>query len=81
MRSWRVEEAKARFSELLCEADDDPQVVTVCGRPAAVVLSKRAYDGLVRCKPSLVEFLRASPLAGVTLEIQRDRTSPRESNL
>ena len=32
-------------------------------------------------KPSLVEFLRASPLAGVELDIERDRSLPRNIEL
>ena len=81
MAQWQVQQAKARFSELLREAEDGPQVVTVRGRPAAVVLSKKAYDRLAKRKPSLVEFLNASPLAGVRLEIDRDRSFPREVDL
>ena len=81
MAQWQVQQAKARFSELLRDAEDGPQVVTVRGRPAAVVLSKKAYDRLAQRKPSLVEFLDASPLAGVRLEIDRDRSFPREVDL
>ena len=51
------------------------------GRPAGVVLSKKTYDRLANRKPSLVEFLKTSPLAGVTLEIDRDRSLPRGVDL
>ena len=78
MPHWQVQQAKARFSELLRDAQDGPQIVTVHGRPAAVVLSKKAYDRLAKPKLSLVEFLHASPLAGVTLKVERDRSLPRE---
>lgn len=78
MSHWQVQQAKARFSELLRDAQDGPQIVTVHGRPAAVVLSKKAYDRLANRKPSLVRFLNTSPLAGVTLKIERDRSLPRE---
>ena len=81
MRHWGVEQAKARFRELLREAEDAPQVVTVRGRPTAVVLSTRTYERLTERKPSLVEFLNASPLAGVRLELDRDRSFPREIRL
>ena len=81
MPQWQVQQAKARFSELLRDAQDGPQVVTVRGRPTAVVLSKKTYDRLANRKPSLVEFLKTSPLAGVTLEIDRDRSLPRGVDL
>ena len=78
MRRWGADRARARFSELLREAEDAPQLVTVRGRPTAVVLSARTYERLTGRKPSLVEFLNASPLAGVRLELDRDRSFPRE---
>ena len=82
MQSWQVQEAKARFSELMRDAaKDGPQTITIRGRRAAVVLSADDYDRLKRSKPSLVEFLRASPLAGVELDIERDRSPPRDVTL
>ena len=82
MQSWQVQEAKACFSELMRDAaKDGPQTITIRGRRAAVVLSADDYDRLKRPKPSLVEFLRASPLAGVELDIERDRSPPRDVTL
>ena len=79
MRSWQVQEAKARLSELLRDAVRlGPQRITVRGRPAAVVLSTEAYERLVGGKPSLMDFLGATPWAGAKLELERDRSSPRE---
>ncbi len=82
MRSWQVQEAKARFSDLLRDATRcGPQQITVRGRATAVVLSTRDYERLRGRKPSLVELLRASPLAGTDLEIDRDRSPPRDVEL
>jgi prevent-host-death family protein len=82
MRRWQVQEAKARFSELVHDAvQGGPQEITVRGRSTAVVLSTAEYEKLTRRKPSLVEFLRTSPLAGVDLEIERDRSPPRAIDL
>ena len=58
-----------------------PQTITVRGRRAAVVLSADDYDRLKRSKPSLGEFLRTSPLAGVQLNIERDQSPPRDIEL
>ena len=82
MQEWQLQEAKARFSALVREAaEDGPQTITVRGRRAAVLLSAGDYDRLKRPKPSLAAFLQASPLAGTGLEIERDRTPPRDVDL
>lgn len=82
MQEWQLQEAKARFSALVREAaEDGPQTITVRGRRAAIILSAEDYDRLKRPKPSLATFLRASPLAGTGLEIERDRTPPRDVDL
>jgi len=79
MHSWQLQEAKARFSELVkSAATEGPQKITVRGEPAAVVLSAEDYARLTREKPSFVEFMRKSPLRGVDLKIERDRTPARE---
>jgi antitoxin Phd len=82
MHTWQVQEAKARFSELIrSAAQEGPQAISVRGRTAAVVLSQEEYARLKGRKPSLVELMRASPLAGVELEIERDRSPPRDLEL
>ncbi len=82
MRSWQVQEAKARLSDLLRDAiRSGPQRITVRGRPAAVVLSTEAYEKLAGRKPSLVDFLGGSPWAGVELDLERDRSSSRDIDL
>ncbi|HEY5210022.1 MAG TPA: type II toxin-antitoxin system Phd/YefM family antitoxin [Stellaceae bacterium] len=78
---WQVQEAKARFSDLLRAARTGPQQITVRGRAAAVVLSTEEYERLRGSKPSLVTFLRASPLAGIDLDLTRDRSPARRVKL
>ena len=82
MRSWQVQEAKAHFSDLLRDAvRSGPQQITIRGRAAAVVLSTEAYERLRGRKPSLVAFLRNSPLAGIELDLERDRSPARDIKL
>ena len=82
MSTWQVQEAKARFSELMRGADKaGPQTITVRGRRAAVLLSANDYDRLRGRKPSLAAFMRASPLAGIRLNVERDRSLPRDIDL
>jgi prevent-host-death family protein len=79
---WQLQEAKARFSELVKSAQrEGPQHITVHGKPAAVVLSRADYDRLTKEKPSFVEFLKSSPLKGAAAKITRDRSVTRDLSL
>jgi prevent-host-death family protein len=78
MSSWSLQNAKARLSELIERAlVEGPQQIAVGGEPAVVVIAKKEYDRLVAPKPGLVEFLQNSPLAGLSLDLKRDRSPPR----
>ncbi len=58
--SWQLQEAKNRFSEVVQLAKSEgPQVVTLRGERAAVILSAMDYDNLVANKPNLVDHLLA----------------------
>jgi prevent-host-death family protein len=68
---WRLQDAKARFSELVRRArEKGPQRVTVHGRDAVVVVDADEWDRLE--KPisgrDLVEALANSPLKDVPIE-------------
>ena len=79
---WQVQEAKARFSALVRDASTQgPQTITVHGRRAAIVLSPEDYDRLQRTRSSFAEFLARSPLAGADLDLERDRSLPRDVEL
>ncbi len=74
--AWRLEEAKARFSEVVRRArTEGPQHVTVRGQDAVVVI---AVEELARLLPPvapqqpLVAFLQGLELGGVDLERERD---------
>ena len=69
MSDWQLQEAKARFSELMRGvAATGPQTITVRGHRAAVILSADDYDRLKRSKPSLGEFLRTVTACGCPAE-------------
>ena len=79
MKTWQLQAAKARLSELVRRAcSEGPQEITLRGEPAAVVLSAEAYKRLRARKPSLTAFLQASPLKGVELDLERDKSSTRD---
>lgn len=58
-RSWPVQDAKARFSELLDACvTDGPQIVTRRGEETAVLVSRAEWQRLSHAaKPSLKELL------------------------
>lgn len=79
---WQLQEAKNRLSELVRKArDDGPQVITVHGEEAAVVVSAEHYQKLHQRRESLVDFFRKSPLAGVELDLTRSRDPGRPVEL
>ena len=64
MRTWKLEDAKNRFSELVRRAlADGPQRVTRGGRDAVIVVAEREYERLTAPPANVVDFLRESPLA------------------
>ncbi len=58
---------------------EGPQEITLRGEPAVVVVSRAEFDKLTGKdkKPSLVEFLLASPLRGSGIEFERDKDATR----
>lgn len=78
MKSWQLQEAKARLSDLVKSAQrEGPQEISVRGKPVVVVLSKSAHQRLTGRKLSFVEFMRRSPLVGAALKIERDKSPDR----
>jgi antitoxin Phd len=64
-RSWSVQDAKNRFSEVVEAARQTPQTVTKHGKPAVVVVDVAEYDRLRRLErvqaPSFADMLLAIP--------------------
>jgi prevent-host-death family protein len=63
MQTWQLQDAKARMSELVKRAQEAPQYITLHGKPVAVLVSQATFEALSQAKGSLVDFMRASPLA------------------
>jgi len=71
---WQLQEAKNQLSEVVRKAQSEgPQVITLHGSDAAVVVSARDYGRLSRPRGKLVDFFRKSPLVGVELDLERDK--------
>lgn len=79
---WQLQEAKNKFSQVVNEAlARGPQIVTRRGEDVVVIISKEEYGRLKKSQSSLSEFFRQSPLVGAALDLERDRTYPRDVEL
>jgi prevent-host-death family protein len=86
MERWKLEDAKARLSEVVrLAATNGPQLVTVRGKEAAVILAPEQYKQLLP-KPkgtrSLTAFLRGLGLDKLDrLDLEREPDTGREIDL
>lgn len=70
-RGWSLQDAKAKFSEVVRLArETGPQRVTLHGRDAVVVVSAETWDRERRQRTGrrLVEVLATSPLQDIVIE-------------
>lgn len=78
-KQWQLQEAMHKFGQVVNEAlTDGPQVVTHRGEEVVVIISMEGYLRLKKHQPNLLEFFRRSPLVGVELDLERDRTFSRD---
>jgi antitoxin Phd len=81
MSSWRVQDAKAHFSELIERARaEGPQTITRHGKDRAVLLSVEDYRVLAAQKPSFKDYLLGGPKVD-DFDIERDRDPGRDIEL
>jgi prevent-host-death family protein len=79
---WQLQEAKNKFSLIVDKAQHEgPQIVTKHGKESVVVLSVEDYQKMIKPKTSLVKFFKESPLAGIALDIKRDKSLSRDIEL
>ena len=81
---WALQDAKARFSEVVRKAQSEgPQHVTVHGRDSVVVISEAEYRSL-KGEPTgqaIVEAFAASPHKEIELEQPRHKARVRTFRL
>ncbi|MEJ2218273.1 MAG: type II toxin-antitoxin system Phd/YefM family antitoxin [Gemmatimonadota bacterium] len=78
MTTWKLEDAKNRFSELVRRAlAHEPQLVTRHGRDAVVVVSAEDFERLTGSR-NLLEFLRDSPFAEAVAAGELDLERPED---
>jgi antitoxin Phd len=63
MRTWQIQEARSRFSELVSAAlARGPQRVTRHGKPAVIVVSEADWEQVTQNIPSFGRLLAQCPL-------------------
>jgi len=78
-QTWTVAQAKAKFSEVLEQANSTgPQTITRNGRKTAVVVAADEWERKTRRSGNLAEFFAASPLRGSGLKIRPIKGRPRK---
>jgi prevent-host-death family protein len=84
LQTWKLEDAKARFSELVRLAQaENPQLITVRGKDAVVVLAADQFAKLLplMAQPNIHEFLSQSPLNRLDFEHSSVQSPVREVEL
>jgi prevent-host-death family protein len=79
-RTWALQDAKARFSEVVRKAKSEgPQKITVHGREEVVVVSIEEYRRVnsQRTGAELVAVLNESPLGEIKIDRPRTRVRVR----
>lgn len=79
---WQLQEAKNKLSEVVESARTiGPQVITVRGQTAAIVLSCEEYIRLTGREEPLIEFFHRSPWYNLELELERSSDPGRDITL
>ena len=79
---WEIQEEKDELDKLVKAVETDgPQIIYRHDEPVAVVLSHADYVRLMAPKNDLLEFFQSSPLAGIDLSLERDRSPDRDVDI
>ena len=72
---WQLQDAKNRFSRVVEQAiQQGPQIITRHGIEAVIVMSYQEYRRMLLSQNKLSDFFQESPLAGVALDLRRDKS-------
>ncbi|MBJ7417652.1 MAG: type II toxin-antitoxin system Phd/YefM family antitoxin [Niveispirillum sp.] len=82
---WKLEDAKAHFSELVRRARrEGPQLVTKRGKDAVIVIAVEELERLTTPAPPklpFMAFMESLHVPGLDLDIPRERDTGREVEL
>ncbi|CAM8656144.1 phd_fam, prevent-host-death family protein [Oxalobacteraceae bacterium] len=81
MRTWKLQDAKSRFSEVIDRTlTEGPQLVTKRGSDAVVILAVEDYRRLIGDAPNLIDHLLSAP-RGEALTTTRSKEPIRDLDL
>jgi prevent-host-death family protein len=81
-KTWQLQEAKAKFSELVDEViDDGYQTITRNGKPVVVVISQKEFEQFLRKEDNLIDFFMRAPFPDEDLDLTRDKDTGRDVDL
>jgi antitoxin Phd len=79
IQTWQLQEAKNKLSRVIENAvNSGPQIITKRGVEVAIVMSYAEYKKMIASKGSLSTFFRDSPLVGIDLDLDRDKSDVRQ---
>ena len=82
MKVWALQDAKSKLSKLLNDSRKEPQMISRHGKNEAIVISIDSYRELTNSKfESALEFFQKSPLYGLDIECERDKSEFRKVDL
>ncbi|MBU4444323.1 type II toxin-antitoxin system Phd/YefM family antitoxin [bacterium] len=79
---WQLQEAKAKFSEVVNEAlRHGPQIITKHGVETALLISVNDYKKIIKKESKISQFFRNSPLSAIELDLSRSKDIPKDIEL
>ncbi|ANV89486.1 type II toxin-antitoxin system prevent-host-death family antitoxin [Picosynechococcus sp. PCC 8807] len=84
LQTWKLEDAKARFSEVVRLAREaDPQLITVRGKDAVVIIAADQFVKLLPLmkQPNIHGLLSQSPLSRLNFELSGVQSPVRKVEL
>lgn len=79
---WQLQEAKAKFSELVDEVlQDGYHTITRNGHAVVVVLSQKEFEQYQQPEDTLIDFFNKAPFPEETLDLTRDKDPGKEIDL
>ncbi len=81
MSTWQLQQAKAKLTEFVNRAKQEPQIISRHGKPEVVTISIERYNKLISSNEDIVSFFQSSPLMNTEIKIERDESRIRDLEL
>jgi len=76
---WKFEHAQNNFGQVAEHAlEQGPQIIARDGLQSVVVLSYKEYRRMLLSRKKVVKFFQESPLRGLDLDLERDKSGVRD---